>query len=361
MLGAVIRSHGALVYKYPKVTEDIARSGKFGQLKIALIADHYTTRCLAEECRIRHVTPRNYREVLGSWRPDLLLAESVFHGLGGCWRYRVGKQPKYLRFSKPRTIFNVIKYARSQGIPTVFWNKDDGAFFDHFVDVAKAFEYIFTSDERCVEKYRHHVSDETAVNTLSIPYQPQFHNFTGFNFNRNEACFVGSYYLRILNERRHFLDMVFDACEESCFPINVYDRNQGRFSRHFEFRFPQKKQLCLHNKIPHRQTAEVYKSHTVSINVNSVTDSETMYSRRLLEILACGGIVVTNPGRAIDKYFRDYCHVVKSREETLELLNRLRQGLLQEDRDRAAAGARYVRQNHTWEHRLEELCAVVSV
>jgi spore maturation protein CgeB len=361
MLAALIRNHGALVYNYPRIAEDIVRSGKFGRLKLALVADIFSTKCLSEECRIRHVTPSNYREVIDSWRPDVLLVESVFHGHCGCWRYRVAKQPKYIRLSKPRTIFKVIQYARSQGIPSVFWNKDDGAFFEHFIDVAKEFDYIFTTDEGCVERYRRHVPSHVPVNTLVMPYQPLFHNFTGFNFSRNEACFVGSYYRRILNERKLFLDMVFDICEETDLRLNAFDRNKNRLSRHFEFRFPKKDQIYVHDKVPHSKTGQIYKSHVISLNVNSVTDSETMYSRRLLEILACGGIAVTNPSRAVERYFRDYCHVVNSREEVRELFSRLRYGPSQEDMERAEAGAMYVKNQHTWAHRLEELCAIVNL
>ncbi len=86
-----------------------------------------------------------------------------------------------------------------------------------------------------------------------------------------------------------------------------------------------------------------------------------MYSRRLLEILACGGIAVTNPSRAVDKFFGNYCHVVSTREEAGELFSRLRHGPSREDMDRAAAGAMYVLENHTWAHRLDELCAIVNI
>lgn len=361
MLASLIRKQGTLIYKFPKILEDVAQCGKFGRLKLALVTDDFSAKCLSEECRIRHVTPSNYREVFDSWRPDLLFVESVFHGHCGCWRYRVAKQPKYLRLSKPRSIFKVINHARLQGIPTVFWNKDDGAFFEEFIDVAKEFDYIFTTDNECVERYRRQVPTHVPVNTLAMPYQPKFHNFTGFSFTRNEACFLGSYYRRILTERRRFLDMVFDTCEETNLQLNIYDRNQGRLSRHFEFRFPSNSQLCLHDRVSHRETAQIYKSHAVSLNVNSVTDSETMYSRRFLEILACGGIAVTNPSRAVEKHFRDYCHVVNTREETQELLSRLRHGPSREDMERAEAGAMHVRDNHTWEHRLEELCAMVNL
>ena len=363
MLATFIRNYGALVYKYPKVAEDVVRQGQFGNLKVAVIADLFTSTCLSEECRIRCVTPKNYREVLGSWKPDLLFVESIFHGYRGCWRYRVAKQPKYLRLTKPRTIFKVITYARLHGVPTVFWNKDDGAFFENFIDVAKKFDYIFTTDKQCLDRYRCQVPAYVPVNTLTMPYQPKLHNFTGFHFTRNEVCFTGSYYQRILGERKWFLDMVFDVCDETNTRINAYDRNRHRMSRKFEFEFcfPQKKQLYVHDRVSHGETARIYKSHAISLNVNSVTNSETMYSRRLLEILACGGIAVTNPSRAVERYFRDYCHVVNTREEAKELFSRLRGGPSEEDKERAEAGAGYVLENHTWAHRLEELCAIVNL
>jgi spore maturation protein CgeB len=154
---------------------------------------------------------------------------------------------------------------------------------------------------------------------------------------------------------------VFELCEHNEMPINVFDRNHDRLSRHLEFRFPKTSQMRLHGKVAHRETANVYKSHAVSINVNSVTSSETMFSRRLVEIIACGGIAVTNPSRAVDRHFRDFCHVVNSYEETSELFGRLRHGPSQDDLDRAEAGAKYVQEHHTWAHRLEEICAVVKL
>lgn len=361
MVGRVIRKLGSWVYEHPQVAEDVAQAGRFGNLKIALVTDYFTADCLSAECRVRTMTPANYRDVIGNWKPDLVLVESAFHGVDGSWRYELAKQSAPMRLSKPTAIFRLVDFAKRAGVPTVFWNKDDGAFFDTFIDVAKVFDYVFTTDEDCLDRYRQQVPAQVPVNTLVMPYQPASHYFSGFNFVRNEACFTGSYYRRILNERRRFLDMVFDTCEQSDLQLNVFDRNHDRLSRFFEFRYPKKSLLRVHGKVLHRETAQVYKSHAVSINVNSVTGSETMFSRRLLEILACGGIAVTNASRAVDRHFREFCHVIDTHEEARELFSRLRHGPSREDLDRAEAGARYVRQHHTWAHRLEEICAVVKI
>ena len=80
-----------------------------------------------------------------------------------------------------------------------------------------------------------------------------------------------------------------------------------------------------------------------------------MYSRRLIEILACGGIAVTSPAMSVEKHFKDFCHVVSSYEEAVELFSRLKLGPSKDDLERAKAGAEYVRNNHTWRHRIEDI------
>ena len=361
MVGRVIRKIGSLYYRHPVVAEDVEPAGPFAKLKIALIADHFTTECLSMECRIRSLTPSNYREVLDSWQPDFVFVESTFHGVQGSWRYELARQPRWLRLTRPQAIFRLVEHGRSRGIPTVFWNKDDGAFFDAFIDVARAFDFVFTTDDACLERYRRELPQGVPASVLMMPYQPRFHAFDGFHFRHRAACFMGSYYRRILNERRYFLDMVFGATEQTGMKLHVFDRNHGRLSGFLEFRFPKYGHLKLHPRVAHRETAQVYKSHVVSLNVNSVTDSSTMISRRLLEILACGGIAVTNGSSAVEAYFKDYCHVIETREQAVELFDRLKHGPSPEDLQRAEAGAPYVEREHSWTHRLEELCASIGV
>ena len=273
MLGALIRTVGHLAYTYPAIPQDTPRSGPFGQLKIALVADSFTSVSLAAECRIRCMTPRNYAAVLRDWRPDLVFVESAFHGAQGEWRYMLAKQPRYINWYRPRAIFDLARRSRDLGIPTVFWNKDDGAFFDTFIDVARKFQYVFTTDNCCLPRYREELPPGSTADVLAMPYQPAFHSFSGFSFQKNEACFVGSYYHYILNGRRQFLDMIFDVCKSIAMPLHIYDRNSHRMSHFFEFRFPKDAGLHMHNQLPYTETGTVYKRYAVSLKVNSVTNS----------------------------------------------------------------------------------------
>lgn len=355
MLGTLIRTVGHIAYTYSGIPQDEPCGGPFGRLKVALVADAFTAVCLAAECRVRCLTPGNYKDVLHRWRPDLLFVESAFHGAQGEWRYLLAKQPRYFNIRGTRVIADLVKFARNLNIPSLFWNKDDGAFFEAFLDVARLFPHVFTTDDTCLPRYRQALPAAAGVALLAMPYQPAFHSFTGFAFEHNEACFVGSYYRRILNERRRFLDVLFDACRETAMPLHVFDRNSNRLSHFLEFRFPQTPQLRLHNRVPHTETGKIYKRYAVSFNVNSITNSTTMCSRRLLEILACGGILLTNTSPVVERQFREFCHVVSDAEQARELLSRLAFGPSPEDKERAAAGAAYVRQHHTWQHRLEQL------
>ena len=361
MLASLIRKFSSTFYRYPQVRQTAPLTGEFSSLKMALVVDHFTEACLSAECRIKNITPWNYREILDTWRPDLLFVESTFHGVNGSWRYELAKQPRWLRLTKPKAIYKVVEYARSLAIPTIFWNKDDGVFFDLFAGVAGHFDHIFTSDANYVPRYRALAPAATTVHALMMAYQSAFHFFDGFHFQSTDACFTGSYYRRILGDRRGFLDMLFRNVAETGLHINVFDRNHYRFSKYFEFRFPKAANVRIHPRVDYWDTAQVYKKHGLSINVNSIVDSETMCSRRLLEILACGGIAVTNPSVCVDKHFREFCHVVSTGEEARELFARARSGPSKNDRERAEAGAEHVRSTHTWAHRLKTICEIAKV
>lgn len=355
MLATVIQKISSFAYRHPYIEQNKQGAGPFGKLKIAVLADYFTSVCLAAECSVRILTPKNYTEVIKYWRPDLVFVESAFHGVGDEWRYKLMKQPKYIRFLPSNEVRNISTLARDRNIPAIFWNKDDSAFFNAFIDVAKNFQYVFTTDSSCLQKYRRRLPPDSESYLLSMAYQPAFHNFNGFSFKVKGACFVGSYYRKFFGARRRFLDMIFDACDKTFLPLHIYDRNSRRFSHFFEFRFPQRKNLSIHPGVDYPQTAEIYKSHIISVNVNSIVSSATMYSRRLLEILACGGICITNRNLCIEKEFNEFCHIVSSPEQACETIARLAFGPSQSDLDMAAAGAAHVASRHTWTHRLQQL------
>lgn len=436
MLGPLIKTARCIWYKYPKINEDVLGLGKFANLKIALLTDYLTTVNVAYECRIRCLTTKNYQSVLKEWKPDFIFIESAFHGYNWSWSYKLAKHSKIFDINYLKHFKRLIDLAQELKIPTVFWNKDDGAFFETFIEAASLCDYIYTADICSVERYKNFltqsinsqlISDSLTRSSMTAPahtttptpttpttpetncninynfqnnsqnanqycvssegcndtvetnnsdlfadgvkhnvagkgigimkmaIQPRMHNFKGFAFNKKAMCFAGSYYRNILDNRRIFLNDIFATCDEAGLQLDIYDRNSNRISRNFDFKFPKFKSLKIYPKLTNEQTADIYRQYNVSLNVNSVTGSETMCSRRLLEIMACGGIVATNSSKAVETLFNDYCTVLHSKDEALELLPEMVSAPSKENLEKAEAGSIFISQNFTWEKRLERI------
>ena len=289
-------------------------------------------------------------------KQDILFVESAWSGYKNSWKYHIASYPEYPRRNN-NDLRRVVEKAKSLGIPTVFWNKEDSVHFERFIDSAKLFDHVFTVDENCIPRYKAVMGDDASVHTLMFAVQPKFHYFKGFDFKHNRANFVGSYSRHIHPLRRSWQQDLFQACSDSGLSLSVFDRNSARKSDNY--RYPNVDNMTIEAAVSYEQTAQIYRDNLVSLNVNTVSDSPTMFSRRLIEILACGGVAVTTPALSVDSLFADYCHVVHNQAEMMALFSRLKEGPSKLDLERAAAGAEYVMANHTWAHRLEKIFQVV--
>lgn len=230
--------------------------------------------------------------------------------------------------------------------------------FDRFIDSASLFDTVFTVDENCIPRYREVLGSDAKINTLLFPVQPKIHHpLLNEQPYEKRACFVGSYSHHIHDERRKWQDMMFAAAAP--YGLTVYDRNSDRKSKNY--RYPDWPWIDVRPSVSNDKTADIYRRYLVQFNVNTVTDSPTMYSRRLVEALACGSIVVTNPAVSVDKMFAEYCEVVHSREECDDVLERIFKGGGKRELERARAGADYVLREHTWEKRLQQIAATIGL
>lgn len=346
-----------LQYFRQLIDERIAnRSGPFKNLKIALVADELTTLCLQHECRVRSVSPSNYRTLFTSWRPDILLVESAWHGLGNRWKFRIASYANHPDRNNGDLV-KVVNMARDQKIPSVFWNKEDGVHFDRFICSASLFDYIFTVDANAVPRYIANLGDSKPVHTLMFAVQPALHAPAVSDYQDSRACFVGSYSRHIHPRRRMWQEMLFEASKK--LGLAVYDRNSARRSE--VYRYPNYPWLDIRTRVPHRRTSCIYRNHRVCLNVNTVEDSPTMFSRRFLEILASGGLAVTTPALSIERQFGDFCHIVRNAEEATAVMDGLARGWRPIDNEMVRAGSEHVLKHHTWQARLEELLQIVPI
>ena len=331
---------------------------QINKLRVAVIADELTMACLSRECDAISLTPLNYWWVIRFWKPDLVFVESAWRGRWRSWAYKIATKPTAETLDTS-SLRRVVEFARDRGVPCIFWNKEDSVHFKRFCNSAALFDYVYTVDENCIGRYRRILPPGSFVGVLPFPIQTSVHNFQGHEFKHHSANFVGSYSHHVHDRRREWQNLMFTACANAGMKLTVYDRNSRRFSS--KYRFPENANIVVKPAVGHEETADIYRNYLVSLNVNTIEDSPSMYSRRLVEILACGGIALTNPTPAVEKYFKEYCHIVENLDHTTELLRRLSRGPEQRDLDMARAGAEYVSRTHTWTQRLEEVCKVVGI
>jgi hypothetical protein len=325
-------------------------------LRIALIADDLTHCALKRSFAVTHIRPAGGFRASRFNGEGLLLVESAWRGLHDDWKYKIASYPDVPERNN-RALREIVVQAREAGIPTVFWNKEDGVHFDRFIDSATLFDAVMTVDENCLPAYRERLGPHVKLGVMPFAIEPALHHPGPRGPTCPRASFVGSYSRHIHSQRRQWQDMMFRAAAP--LGVTAYDRNSDR--RHTDYRFPVMPWLDVRKCVPHEATARIYQDHMVSLNVNTVEDSPTMFSRRLIEILACAGLAVTNPSPAVDRHFRDFCSVVRDEEECRAMFERLRKdGLSRQDRDRAMAGAEHVRRHHTWAHRLAQLMQVIG-
>lgn len=331
--------------------------GPHRALRIGLVADELTRSCLARECRVLDLEPGCDRTGLSRRAIDLLFVESAWQGAANRWKYRIAAYPDHPERTN-EALARLVGHARDLGIPTVFWNKEDGVHFDRFIDSARLFEVVLTVDASCVPRYRARLGSDARVGVLPFAVQPQIHAFDGIDPNRRGACFVGSYSQHIHAGRRARQEGLMSAAAATL-GLTVYDRNSDRRGSHY--RYPAFPGLRTRRKVPHERTAAVYKSHLASLNVNTIEDSDTMFSRRLIEIMACGGLAVTTPAQSVDSLFRDCCHVVHTPEEARGLFERLaRTGYDAGDREMIHEAATRVLREHTYARRLDAVLDAIG-
>ena len=112
---------------------------------------------------------------------------------------------------------------QAEGIPTVFWNKEDPPNFDFFIDTAKLFDYVFTCDGDMVPRYRE-VLGHDRVDVLQFAAQPRVHNPIQERRGRlHDVVFAGMYFRDKHPERREQMETVLAPIRE--LGLHIFARN----------------------------------------------------------------------------------------------------------------------------------------
>lgn len=321
------------------------------KLNIAVILDEFSFKSFGPEANLIRFKPDNWRLVFEEYKIDLLFVESAWHGNDDSWQYRIASYQK--KFGDE--LGDVVDYCSVNNIPTVFWNKEDPVHFDRFIDSAKKFSIVCTTDEQCIKKYKRELNHDGVV-ALPFAAQPVINNPLVESPRKMAACFAGSYYASRHDQRRKDMEKILEPAID--FNLEIWDRNHGASHRSAEqFAWPEKFRPHIKGRLEYREMLEAYKQYRVFLNVNSVTESRTMFSRRVFELLACGTPVIsTHSAGIVEQLGEDAVLLTDSQKQTREHLEKL----FTDEKfwwQKSLTGMRKVFESHTYKHRLATIIA----
>lgn len=323
-------------------------------LRIGAIMDDFTRACISPECDIVTFGPDNWQSTLEEQRIDLLFVESAWNGNGGAWQYRIGTYPAVKGHELP----DLVEWCRNRGIPTVFWNKEDPPHFEKFILSASRFDYLFTTDANCIERYRK-ICPNMPVAALPFAAQPRIHNPILEKPRDGNVCFAGTFYADMFEPRARELEVLLRGARD--FGLDIYDRMYDLpEEQRRRYLFPEDLRPFIRGKLDYQEMLKAHKRYNVFLNVNSVSDSPTMFSRRVFELLASGTTVISAPSIGVDAFFGDIVPQVGTEEEVQAVLASLLGDTIYRMRT-AARGVRSVMTNHTYEIRLKNICDIVGI
>lgn len=262
------------------------------ELRVAAIMDRFTLDSYMPECTLLELVPQGWKQQIDDFHPDLLFIESAWKGKDDLWYRKIANGSKEL--------FELTDYCHSKKIPVIFWNKEDPIYTTTFLPVAHAADFVFTTDIDCIEQYKTALGHDRVYH-LHFAAQPTLHNPIEKYDRKRKFCFAGAYYHRY-PKRAEVFDAFADVFERRE-GLDIYDRNyQSALPEHA---FPERYAPMILGKLDPSQIDVAYKGYVYGINMNSVNQSQTMFARRVFEMMASNTITVGNYSRGLKNYFGD--------------------------------------------------------
>lgn len=311
--------------------------------RIGIISDEYFFNSIKDSAEFKYITKNNWKETIEKGI-DLLFFETPWTGINDEW---IGIAWPGSNKAK-EILFEIIKQCNSKGVPTIFYSKEDPPDFYTFLGLAKLFDFVFTTCEECVDKYKH-ILNHKNVFALPFCFNPIYNNPIGISKDKqlDKVLFAGSWYSDF-NERCLDQRMIFDGVmlseEERLF---IIDRN---YSDAKPSLFPKKYHRFIYPGIQHNILQKLHKLFRWAINVNSIKDSKTMFANRTFELSANGNLVISNYSLGVNNILPNI-FIAPNKEIIPFLLDSL---TLDEKYELQIASVRSVMSSHTCFHRIEE-------
>lgn len=326
-------------------------------LRVGTIMDTFSASAWGYEFDVVELKLKEWREQLERQPIELLFVESAWSGSNGSWKFLLSG-PK----APHDSLRALVAHCREHGIPTVFWNKEDPPHFEDFLETARLFDRVFTTDANMIPRYVEALGHDR-VDVLGFAAQPALHHPMRQKGLHQvlDVGFGGSYWSHKFPERQAQMDLLLgaaaDVAERRPIGFDIY----SRFENDPKYRFPEQFEPHVRGSLDYDRMLTAYRAHKVMLNVNSVVDSPTMLARRVFEILASGTPVVTTRSPAVEHWFDEReISIVDDREEAALTLRALVRSPELRDRQVHLAQRRIWRE-HTFSHRATQVLGSVGI
>ena len=339
--------------------DTVVSSGNTRQksLRVAVILDEFSAKAWSPEWNCVAIMPSTWEKELNEGNFDFLFVESAWAGNGNSWQYHLTGP------TAPRpALVEMVDAFRSRNVPTVFWNKEDPPHFEDFLDTARLFDFVFTSDVHMIPRYQRELGHDR-IDVLSFAAQPAFHNpVRPISQHRRDVAFAGMYFAHKFPERREQMDIVLGGAALVAprlkYGFDIFSRQLGGDDR---YQFPDLFKSHVVGSLPYEKMLTAHKYYNVFLNVNSVVDSPSMCARRIFEITAAGAAVVSAPSRAISNFFapNEVIEVDDEQSAAYAIRSLTRSPEL---RDRTVhLGQRRIWSEHTYAHRAKVIAERIGI
>ncbi|WOH37515.1 DUF3880 domain-containing protein [Thalassotalea fonticola] len=336
-------------YRLSKKTDKIQKKildKSISNLKVACILDEFSYSSFSPEMELHKITPNDVKAQLVEINPDYIFIESAWKGNDSCWQGKLSHLEA--------NVVEIFCWANKNNVITVFWNKEDPVHFSTFLPVAKLADYIFTTDVDSICQYKQSLG-HNRIFYLPFAVQPHKHNPIERYQRKNKLCFAGSYYARY-KERQHDFDKIFDLGSKLC-GVDIYDRNYG--STDPSVQYPSRYHNSVLGKLDFEDIDKAYKGYKFGININTVKQSQGMFARRAVELMASNTVVISNYSKALTLLFNNFIIISDKVHELEQPLRELLEDNLSYEKFRLI-GLRLVLEQHTYSHRVNFIKSVIT-
>lgn len=320
-------------------------------INVACILDEFSYECFKYEGNFYQLTPSNWKYIIDNFSPSFLFVEAVWEGPQGCWKFKVANYSP----QKENTLGKIVEYCKMKGIPTVFWAKEDPYDFQIFINAASLFQYIFTTDDGSIQKYKEILNHDN-IHLLPFAAQPLIHNpIDRGREKKGQLIFPGGWYSKFPHRCKSVETLLDEAIN---YDLKIYDRFYK--SEEVKNRFPDKYKDYIVDGLEYLDLVKEIKKFDILLNTNSVDDSNTNFSRRVFESLSSGVPILSTYALGLEKNFPNIVQMGKDRNDFKESLKKLLYSKDELDK-RSLFGIREILDKHTYSHRMKSILDTLGI